>query len=103
MKTYSQVLKEAVASKIGRFITEEEPKVKIPVEHEGVLEVPEGKDVQDMSLDHFKKLADKKGYAKIAHALTNLIVWNKEKNPSLSKWADSMQNKLKAWHDSKEE
>ena len=99
MKTYSQILKETVAQKIGRVLTEEEPKVKIPVEHEGVLEVPEGKDVQDMSLDHFKELAKKKGYGKIAHALTNLIVWNKNKKPSLSQWADTMQNKLKAWHE----
>jgi hypothetical protein len=71
-----------------------ETQVKIPVEHPGVLEVPEGKNVEDLPYSHFAALAKKKGYEKIARALTNLIVWNKEKNPTLSKWADGMQNKL---------
>lgn len=82
---YLKLLKEA-----------EKPKVKIPVSHPGVLEVPEGKDVEDLAYSHFQALAKKKGYAKIAHALTNLIVWNKTKNPTLSKWADRMQNRLAA-------
>ena len=43
------------------LISEEKPKVKIEVEHPGVLEVPEGKNVEDLGLDHFKKLIDKKG------------------------------------------
>jgi len=78
---YLSILKEAAG-------------VKIPVKHPGVLEVPEGKDVEDLPYSHFAALAKKKGYGEIAKALTNLIVWNKEKNPSLSKWADKMQNKL---------
>ena len=83
-KNYLEILKES------------EPKVKIPVEHPGMLEVPEGKNVEDLPYSHFAALAKKKGYGKIAKALTNLIVWNKKKNPTLSKWADTMQNKLHA-------
>ena len=81
-KNYLDILKEGKS------------KVKIPVEHPGMLEVPEGKDVEDLPYSHFSALAKKKGYGKIAKALTNLIVWNKTKNPSLSAWADKMQNKL---------
>jgi hypothetical protein len=80
-KTYWKLLKEAA-------------KVKIPVKHPGVLEVPEGKDVESLPYSHFAALVKKKGYGEIAKALTNLIVWNKKKNPPLSKWADGMQNKL---------
>jgi hypothetical protein len=47
-RSYLQALKES------------EPKVKIPVENPGVLEVPEGKDVEDMGENHFKGLIKKK-------------------------------------------
>lgn len=77
--------------------------VKIKVKHPGVLEVPEGKDVEDLSMDHFKKLIDKKGWEEISRALTNLHTWNKNDNPTLATWADSMQAKLSDWVEKKRE
>ena len=81
-KSYLNILKEAQAQ------------VKIPVEHPGVLEVPEGKDVESLPYSHFAALAKKKGFGKISKALNNLHVWNKEKNPSLASWANKMQDRL---------
>ena len=66
----------------------------IEVKHEGVLEVPEGKNVDDLPLSHFVNLANKKGLSKITKALNNLQVWNKNDNPKLSKWAGDMIDKL---------
>lgn len=74
-----------------------EQKVKIPVKHPGVLEVPEGKDVEALPMSHFEDLIKKKGWETVSKALTNLIVWNKKNNPPLSKWADGMQAKLAKW------
>ncbi len=85
-KTYLKHLKEMT-----------EQTVKIPVEHPGMLEVPEGKEVEDMSLDHFTGLVKKNGFDKISRALLNLRLWNKEKNPDLSRWADKMQEKVAVW------
>jgi hypothetical protein len=79
---YLKVLKEAQGG------------VKIPVEHPGMLEVPDGEDVEDLPYSHFQALAKKKGFAKISRALNNLHVWNKEKNPSLAAWANKMQDRL---------
>lgn len=66
----------------------------IEVKHEGVLEVPEGKNVDDLPLSHFVNLANKKGLSKITKALNNLQVWNKNDDPELSKWAGNMIDKL---------
>lgn len=74
-----------------------EQKVKIPVKHPGVLEVPEGKDVEALPMNHFEDLIKKKGWETISKALTNLNVWNKKNNPTLSNWADGMQAKLAKW------
>ena len=71
-----------------------EQDVEIEVKHEGVLEVPEGKNVDDLPMSHFEKLAKKKGLGKITKALNNLQVWNKKKDPKLSKWAGNMIDKL---------
>lgn len=56
----------------------------IDAEHLGVLKVPEGKNVEDLPQSHFEKLIDDIGYEKVIRALTNLEVWNKNKNKSLS-------------------
>lgn len=71
-----------------------EQDVEIEVKHEGILEVPEGKNVDDLPMSHFEKLAKKKGLGKITKALNNLQVWNKKKDPKLSKWAGNMIDKL---------
>ena len=61
---------------------------------EGILEVPNDKEVDDLSVSHFKKLIDKKGRSPIIRALTNLQNWFKYKKPSLSKWAVSMKKSI---------
>ena len=71
-----------------------EQAVEIEVKHEGILEVPEGKNVEDLPISHFVDLAKKKGLSKITKALNNLQVWNKKKNPELSKWAGDMIDKV---------
>ena len=71
-----------------------EQDVEIEVKHEGILEVPEGKNVDDLPFSHFEKLAKKKGLSKITKALNNLQVWNKNDDTKLSKWAGNMIDKL---------
>lgn len=66
----------------------------IEAENSGILEVPEGKSVQDLPVSHFKKLIDKKGRVSIIRALTNLEVWNKNDNKKLSNWAKSMKKSI---------
>jgi len=76
-----------------------EQQVKIEAEHPGVLEVPEGKSVESLGIDHFKDLIKKKGWSEISKAITNLKVWNKDKNQDLSSWADDMQERCSKWVD----
>lgn len=66
----------------------------IEVKNKGILEVPEGKNVDDLPLSHFEKLAKEKGLSKITKALNNLQVWNKNDDKKLSKWASDMIDKL---------
>lgn len=75
--------------------SEAKKSVKIDVENPGVLEVPEDKKFWQLPLSHFEKLVDKKGYAKIIRALTNLEVWNKNDDPDISKKASDIADKLK--------
>ena len=90
-KTYLNLLKT-------RFVREADEDVKdIEVENPGILEVPEGKNVEDMGEDHFKSLIKKKGWEEISRALVNLIRWNKNRDKKLSNWADNMQEKLSKW------
>lgn len=70
---------------------------EVEVENPGLLEVPKGKDVQDLPLDHFKKLVKKKGYESIIRGLQNLRRWNKNRDPKLSNWADSTMDSLEKW------
>lgn len=72
----------------------QEQDVEIEVKHEGILEVPEGKNVDDLPMSHFEKLVKKHGLSKITKALNNLQVWNKNDNKKLSKWAGDMIDKL---------
>ena len=99
-ESWNQQMKEAIQKVLRE---QEEAKVKIPVKHPGVLEVPEGKDVESLGEDHFKALIDKKGWEEISKALTNLHTWNKDKNPSLASWANGMQEKLAKWVENKRE
>lgn len=84
-------------------IYEQGEKVRIKVEHPGMLEVPEGKNVEDMSDTHFQKLITKKGWNEISKAIINLKVWNKTRDPKLSSWADKTQERLAKWVEKKRE
>lgn len=99
-KSYLSELKQCVSRKA---ILKEEDVKDIKVEHPGVLEVPEGKDVKDLGEGHFKSLIKKKGWNEISKALMNLVRWNKSKEPSLSSWAHGMQKKLSDWVDKERE
>ena len=72
-------------------------KADIQPKNEGILEVPEGKNVNDLPIKHFKALIDRKGRAPIIRALTNLEVWNKNDNKSLSSWAKKMKKSLESY------
>ena len=85
--------KEYKKSKNESYRLKEED-TQIEVENPGLLEVPEGKNVDDLPLSHFVKLVNKKGLDKIVRGLNNLQVWNKNKDPKLSKWAGDMIDKL---------
>ena len=89
-------------SELKQFINEKETE-KIKVKNPGMLEVPEGKDVETLGADHFKNLIKKKGWNEISKALMNLVRWNKNENPKLSSWADNMQEKLSKWVENKRE
>lgn len=71
-----------------------EQDVEIEVKNKGILEVPEGKNVDDLPMSHFEKLVKKHGLSKITKALNNLQVWNKNDDKKLSKWAGDMIDKL---------
>ena len=81
-----------IAERYTRLQEKETPNIE--VKHKGILEVPEGKNVDDLPLSHFVNLANKKGLSKITKALNNLQVWNKNDDPKLSKWAGDMIDKL---------
>ena len=66
----------------------------IDVKNVGVLEVPEGKNVDDLPIYHFVDIAKKRGLSTVTRALNNLQVWNKNKDPKLSKWAGDMIDKV---------
>jgi len=78
---------------VGEELTE--AKVVIKVKHPGILEVPPGKKVNELPVEHFIKLAKKKGYAAIIRALNNLQIWNKNRNKELSEWAKKMKEQLR--------
>lgn len=78
----------------GKIIT---ASANIKAENEGILEVPEGKNVNDLPISHFKKLIDKNGRQPIIRALTNLEVWNKNDNKTLSSWAKKMKKSLEGY------
>jgi hypothetical protein len=65
----------------------------------GVLDIPEGKKVTDLSLSHFETLAQKKGIGAVSRALNNLARWNTKKDPKLSQWAIGMLNRFVGWAD----
>jgi hypothetical protein len=79
----------------------DEPKVKIPIEEPGGLELKKGKDVEDTSAEHFKKLIQKDGWDTVSKRIITLKVFNKNKNPSLSSKMDNLQAKLAKWVDDK--
>lgn len=78
----------------------DEPKVKIPVEPGG-LELKKGQDVEDTSVEHFKKLIQKDGWDTVSKRIITLKVFNKNKNPTLSNKMEKLQNTLAKWVEGK--
>lgn len=78
----------------GKYNQEVNEAVEIDVKNTGVLEVPENKSVDELPIKHFVALANKKGLSTVTRALNNLQVWNKNKDPKLSKWAGDMIDKV---------
>jgi len=68
----------------------------IKVTHPGVLDVPEGKSFSSLPLSHFIDIAKSKGKGEVMKALLNLERWNKEKDPSVSKAARGIIDKLES-------
>jgi len=81
----------------------EDDEVDIKVKHPGILAVPEGKKVDQLPFSHFEALVKKHGYDSIAKALTNLEVWNKDRDPKLARWAKSTRERLEAKYGVKKE
>lgn len=79
---------------VRKLTIKESQDVEIEVQNKGVLEVPEGKSVDELPIKHFVAIADKKGLDTVTKALNNLQVWNKNKNKALSKWAGDMIDKV---------
>ena len=96
-------MRENLVTKYLDGLYRSEQKVKIPVKHPGVLEVPEGKDVESLPLSHFQGLIKKKGWEEISKAIINLKIWMKKSNPKVSKWADNTQEKLAKWVETQRE
>ena len=94
---YEKEMKKVKSSKnesLSTAKTIKEQKADIEVENPGILEVPEGKNVEDLPIKHFVDIANRKGLSTVTRALNNLQVWNKNKNKSLSKWAGNMIDKV---------
>lgn len=91
---YSQVQMRGNKPVIKNESVKKVLEVNIEAENPGILEVPEGKSVQDLPVSHFKKLIDKKGRSSVIRALTNLEVWNKNDDKKLSNWARSMKKSI---------
>ena len=79
---------------VRKLTIKESQDVEIEVQNKGVLEVPEGKSVDELPIKHFVAIADKRGLDTVTKALNNLQVWNKNKNKALSKWAGDMIDKV---------
>jgi len=78
----------------------DEPKVKIPVEPGG-MELKKGQDVENVSIEHFKKLIVKDSWPEVSKRIITLKVFNKNKNPTLASKMDKLQNTLAKWVDEK--
>jgi hypothetical protein len=72
---------------------------EVEIKTPGILEVPEDKHITSLSLKDLKSLAQKKGIGAISRTLKNLVRWNEEKKPELSKWSNAALTKLTDWAD----
>lgn len=79
----------------------DEPKVRIPVEEPGGLELKKGQGVENASMEHFKKLIQKDGWDTVSKRIITLKVFNRNKKPALSAKMDRLQAKLAAWVEEK--
>lgn len=92
-----------VQALVEQEIIEEASTKNIKVEHPGMEKMKEGawkeKNVGQL-VSHFITLAKSKGKAPVMRSILNIERWNEKKEPSLSKKARSVINKLeknKTW------
>lgn len=76
------------------IIIEAESTKDIEVKHPGILEIPEGKNFDDMPLSHYINLGKKKGKKDIMAGLLNIERWNKNDDPDISKKARKIIDSL---------
>ena len=72
-----------------------EEAVRIPVEHQGGLEL-DGKSFEETPLSHFEGLVHQHGYATVIRELNALAVRDEHTNPSISAKARSIMSHLKS-------
>lgn len=68
--------------------------VRISAKNPGMLEVPEGKSIMDLPVDHFQELVKRKGLSPVMKALVLLEIWNKNDDPHISEWARRMKKQI---------
>lgn len=101
--TLSEESRKEISERMTKLRESLDEQVKIPVKHEGILEVPEGKNFWDLPLSHYKDLVKKHDWESISRALANLETWNKEDDPDIAKKANKIQNDLRQWVESERE
>lgn len=74
---------------------------EIKAKHEDILNIPVGKNFYDMPMKYYENLIRKKGAGPIQKALGNLVRWNKNKEPKISKKAIAIVEHLKKFDKNK--
>jgi hypothetical protein len=91
----------------SRKLTEAKTDTKdIKVKNPGILDLPEGgfsKKTIDQLVKHMVKIAKDTGRSKVSKALQNLVRWNKNDDPDMSKKAQSVFDKYSKEMDKLEE
>lgn len=95
MTSYTRLLKE----KLELIYEEDEPKVRIPIE-KGELGLS-----LDAPLDKYKKqvTSGEKDWETLSKQINTLAVFNKNKNPDISKKARDKRDALASWVEKKRE
>ena len=61
------------------------------------FDIPQGEMINDLDMEHFKGLIQKRGWPKISEALSILVKHSKNTNRDLYEWADDMKQRCETW------